>query len=157
MARFNTVLLDFDRDVWGYISLGYFKQCTVAGEVGSSTMPHKVNPIDFENSEGNLARARAARLHARRVHRPRSLLALSFTRAPHVREWPTRFSSTYQRSCRSAAGNATSRHALPPPSRLLHTPCCPGDHDCTRLRRTPPSSARSARASATACLPTLAH
>ena len=50
LARFNTVLIDFDRDVWGYISLGYFRQRTVAGEVGSSTMPHKVNPIDFENS-----------------------------------------------------------------------------------------------------------
>ncbi|NOX92320.1 MAG: adenylosuccinate lyase [Gammaproteobacteria bacterium] len=59
MARFNTILLDFDRDVWGYISLGYFKQKTVAGEVGSSTMPHKVNPIDFENSEGNLGLANA--------------------------------------------------------------------------------------------------
>ena len=53
IARFNTILIDFDRDVWGYISLGYFKQKTVAGEIGSSTMPHKVNPIDFENSEGN--------------------------------------------------------------------------------------------------------
>jgi adenylosuccinate lyase len=52
-------LIDFDRDVWGYISLGYFKQKTVAGEVGSSTMPHKVNPIDFENSEGNLGLANA--------------------------------------------------------------------------------------------------
>ncbi len=59
VARFNTVLLDFNRDVWGYISLGYFKQKTVAGEVGSSTMPHKVNPIDFENSEGNLGLANA--------------------------------------------------------------------------------------------------
>ncbi len=59
VARFNTVLIDFDRDVWGYISLGYFKQRTVAGEVGSSTMPHKVNPIDFENSEGNLGIANA--------------------------------------------------------------------------------------------------
>lgn len=59
LSRFNTVLLDFDRDVWGYISLGYFKQKTIAGEVGSSTMPHKVNPIDFENSEGNLALANA--------------------------------------------------------------------------------------------------
>ena len=54
ICRFNTILIDFDRDIWGYISLGYFKQKTVAGEVGSSTMPHKVNPIDFENSEGNL-------------------------------------------------------------------------------------------------------
>jgi len=59
VARFNTILIDFDRDVWGYISLGYFKQKTVAGEVGSSTMPHKVNPIDFENSEGNLGLANA--------------------------------------------------------------------------------------------------
>jgi adenylosuccinate lyase len=63
IARFNTVLLDFDRDVWGYISLGYFKQKTVAGEVGSSTMPHKVNPIDFENSEGNLGLANAVFSH----------------------------------------------------------------------------------------------
>jgi adenylosuccinate lyase len=59
VARFNTILLDFDRDVWSYISIGYFKQRTVAGEVGSSTMPHKVNPIDFENSEGNLGIANA--------------------------------------------------------------------------------------------------
>jgi len=59
VARFNTILIDFDRDIWGYISLGYFKQKTVAGEVGSSTMPHKVNPIDFENSEGNLGMANA--------------------------------------------------------------------------------------------------
>ncbi|NIB41181.1 adenylosuccinate lyase [Pseudomaricurvus alkylphenolicus] len=59
VARFNTILIDFDRDVWGYISLGYFKQKTIAGEVGSSTMPHKVNPIDFENSEGNLGIANA--------------------------------------------------------------------------------------------------
>jgi adenylosuccinate lyase len=59
VARFNTILIDFDRDVWGYISQGYFRQRTVAGEVGSSTMPHKVNPIDFENSEGNLGLANA--------------------------------------------------------------------------------------------------
>ncbi|QTH64086.1 adenylosuccinate lyase [Psychrosphaera ytuae] len=59
MARFNTILLDFDRDVWAYIALGHFKQKTVAGEIGSSTMPHKVNPIDFENSEGNLGIANA--------------------------------------------------------------------------------------------------
>ncbi|MCC5857439.1 MAG: adenylosuccinate lyase [Ectothiorhodospiraceae bacterium] len=59
LARVNTVLLDFARDVWGYISLGYFKQRLVEGEVGSSTMPHKVNPIDFENAEGNLGIANA--------------------------------------------------------------------------------------------------
>ncbi|MDM8545711.1 adenylosuccinate lyase [Candidatus Venteria ishoeyi] len=59
VARFNTILVDFSRDVWAYISLGYFKQKTIAGEVGSSTMPHKVNPIDFENAEGNLGVANA--------------------------------------------------------------------------------------------------
>ena len=59
MARSNTVLIDFARDIWGYISLGYFKQRTIAGEVGSSTMPHKVNPIDFENAEGNMGIANA--------------------------------------------------------------------------------------------------
>lgn len=63
LLRFNTVLIDFDRDVWGYISIGYFKQRTIAGEVGSSTMPHKVNPIDFENSEGNLGLANALLAH----------------------------------------------------------------------------------------------
>jgi len=59
ISRFNNILIDFSRDVWGYISLGYFKQKTVAGEVGSSTMPHKVNPIDFENAEGNMGLANA--------------------------------------------------------------------------------------------------
>jgi len=63
ICRFNTILIDFDRDVWGYISQGYFRQKTIAGEVGSSTMPHKVNPIDFENSEGNLGVANALMLH----------------------------------------------------------------------------------------------
>jgi len=63
LARFNTVLLDFCRDTWAYISIGYFKQKTVAGEVGSSTMPHKVNPIDFENAEGNLGIANALFAH----------------------------------------------------------------------------------------------
>ena len=62
-ARCNTILLDLNRDVWGYISLGYFKQKTKAGEIGSSTMPHKVNPIDFENSEGNLGVANALLRH----------------------------------------------------------------------------------------------
>lgn len=63
LARFNTILIDLNRDIWAYISLGYFKQKTVAGEVGSSTMPHKVNPIDFENSEGNLGMANAILQH----------------------------------------------------------------------------------------------
>ena len=63
LARVNTILIDLDRDVWGYISLGYFKQRVAEGEVGSSTMPHKVNPIDFENSEGNLGLANAMLRH----------------------------------------------------------------------------------------------
>ncbi len=62
-ARFNTILIDFSRDVWGYVSLGYFKQKTAEGEVGSSTMPHKVNPIDFENAEGNFGIANALFSH----------------------------------------------------------------------------------------------
>lgn len=63
LCRFNTVLIDFARDIWGYIALNYFRQKTVAGEVGSSTMPHKVNPIDFENAEGNLGMANATMQH----------------------------------------------------------------------------------------------
>ncbi len=63
LAHFNTILIDFCRDAWGYVSLGYFRQKTVAGEVGSSTMPHKVNPIDFENAEGNLGLANALMRH----------------------------------------------------------------------------------------------
>ncbi|HEX6550724.1 MAG TPA: adenylosuccinate lyase, partial [Gammaproteobacteria bacterium] len=63
LARFNTILLDLCRDIWGYISLGYFKQKLIAGEVGSSTMPHKINPIDFENAEGNLGLANAILRH----------------------------------------------------------------------------------------------
>jgi len=59
ISRFNTILIDISRDIWGYISVGYFKQKTIAGEIGSSTMPHKVNPIDFENAEGNLGIANA--------------------------------------------------------------------------------------------------
>ena len=63
VARSNTILIDFARDIWSYISIGYFKQKTIAGEVGSSTMPHKVNPIDFENAEGNLGIANAIMTH----------------------------------------------------------------------------------------------
>lgn len=63
VARTNTILLDLNRDIWGYISVGYFRQKTKAGEIGSSTMPHKVNPIDFENSEGNLGLANALLRH----------------------------------------------------------------------------------------------
>jgi adenylosuccinate lyase len=63
VARANTILIDLARDIWGYISLGYFKQRLKAGEIGSSTMPHKVNPIDFENAEGNLGLANALLRH----------------------------------------------------------------------------------------------
>ena len=62
-ARFNTIVIDFCRDIWSYISIGYFKQKVIAGEVGSSTMPHKVNPIDFENAEGNMGMANAMMTH----------------------------------------------------------------------------------------------
>jgi adenylosuccinate lyase len=63
VARANTILIDLARDIWGYVSLGYFKQRLKAGEIGSSTMPHKVNPIDFENAEGNLGLANALLRH----------------------------------------------------------------------------------------------
>lgn len=63
IVRFNTIIIDFNRDIWGYIALNHFKQRTIAGEIGSSTMPHKVNPIDFENSEGNLGIANALMTH----------------------------------------------------------------------------------------------
>ena len=63
VARANTILIDLSRDIWGYVSLGYFKQRLKAGEIGSSTMPHKVNPIDFENAEGNLGLANALLRH----------------------------------------------------------------------------------------------
>ena len=63
IVRANTILLDLDRDIWGYISMGFYKQKLKEGEVGSSTMPHKVNPIDFENSEGNLGIANALLTH----------------------------------------------------------------------------------------------
>lgn len=63
LARFNTILIDFSRDIWGYISIGHFKQKTITTEIGSSTMPHKINPIDFENAEGNLGLANAIAKH----------------------------------------------------------------------------------------------
>ncbi|MBO7165909.1 MAG: adenylosuccinate lyase [Kiritimatiellae bacterium] len=66
IERWNTILMDFDRDVWTYISMGYFRQKTIKGEIGSSTMPHKVNPIDFENSEGNIGLANAVFSHLAR-------------------------------------------------------------------------------------------
>ena len=77
VARANTILIDWSRDVWGYVSLGYFKQRLREGEIGSSTMPHKVNPIDFENAEGNLGPGQRA------------------------------CCATCPRSCRSRAGSAT--------------------------------------------------
>lgn len=66
IARFNTILIDFDRDIWGYVALNHFKQKSIVGEIGSSTMPHKINPIDFENSEGNLGIANAILGHLAR-------------------------------------------------------------------------------------------
>ncbi|MDT8449777.1 MAG: adenylosuccinate lyase [Wenzhouxiangellaceae bacterium] len=93
MIRINTVLLDFARDAWGYVSLGYFAQKTVAGEVGSSTMPHKVNPIDFENGEGNIGLANA-------------LLAHLAEKLPVSRWQRDLTDSTVQRSIGSAFGYA---------------------------------------------------
>ena len=77
IARTNTILIDWSRDVWGYVSLGYFKQSLKAGEIGSSTMPHKVNPIDFENAEGNLGLANALLKHLNTACWPTSLWVLA--------------------------------------------------------------------------------
>ena len=66
VTRANTILIDWSRDIWGYVSLGYFKQRSKEGEIGSSTMPHKVNPIDFENAEGNFGLANALLAHLAR-------------------------------------------------------------------------------------------
>ena len=90
-CRFNTILIDLNRDIWGYISLGYFKQKVIAGEVGSSTMPHKVNPIDFENAEGNLGIANALMEHLANklpVSRWQRDLTDSTTAQPWHRLWP---------------------------------------------------------------------
>ncbi|KAL2995762.1 hypothetical protein AAZX31_10G235300 [Glycine max] len=83
LIQFNNILIEFDRDVWGYISLGYFNQTTKAGEVGSSTMPHKVNPIDFENSEGNLGVANGGTL-LNLSYLIISLLYLALTHSMHA-------------------------------------------------------------------------
>ena len=126
---FNTILLDLDRDVWGYISLGYYKQRRVAGEVGSSTMPHKVNPIDFENSEGNVGLANAVLGHlAGKLPVSRFQRDLSDSTALRVRPTPPRCARN------DACGERNSPPRVPPPfspprSRLappLHTlflPC----------------------------------
>lgn len=130
-ARFNTVLLDLCRDMWGYISLGYFKQRLVAGEVGSSTMPHKVNPIDFENAEGNLGVANALLQH--------------FSAKLPISRWQRDLTdSTVMRAVGMAGG-----HMVRPPARPLPpTPGAPatpqpvanGERDCSRARalRPPP-------------------
>ena len=90
LCRWNCTLLDFDRDVWAYVSMGYFRQKTVAGEIGSSTMPHKVNPIDFENSEGNLGLANAILGHmARKL--PVSRLQRDLTDSTTLRNMGTGF------------------------------------------------------------------
>ena len=98
VARANTILIDLARDIWGYVSLGYFKQRLRDGEIGSSTMPHKVNPIDFENAEGNLGLANALLRHLSReaadqplAARPDRLhRAAQHGRGPRLcRCWPT--------------------------------------------------------------------
>ena len=93
MARFNTVVIDLCRDLWSYISIGYFRQKTVAGEVGSSTMPHKVNPIDFENAEGNLGLANAV-LHHLATKLPISRWQRDLTDSTVLRNMGTGFAYT---------------------------------------------------------------
>ena len=114
IARFNQVLLDFDRDAWGYVSLGYFKQRQVAGETGSSTMPHKVNPIDFENSEGNLGLANAVLGHlASKLAVSRWQRDLSDSTA--LRSIGTAFAYSlvaYDSACRGIAKLAVDRERL---------------------------------------------
>ncbi len=105
IARINTILIDLDRDTWGYISLGYFRQRVKEGEVGSSTMPHKVNPIDFENSEGNLGVANALLTPPRR-QAPRFALAAR----------PHRFHGAAQ--SRRRAGSCAARVGEPAPGPL---------------------------------------
>ena len=105
LARWNTVLLDFDRDAWSYISRGYLRQRPVSGEVGSSTMPHKVNPIDFENSEGNLGLANALLGHlARKL--PVSRMQRDLTDSTVLRSLGTAFGHSLLacRSCRKGLG-----------------------------------------------------
>ena len=99
-ARANTVLLDLDRDLWGYVSLGYFRQKTKAGEVGSSTMPHKVNPIDFENSEGNLGVANALLRHLAEMFNTRFISSKTLSGAAvgrfTLQRLPRRLAERYQ-------------------------------------------------------------
>ncbi|MEL7298363.1 MAG: lyase family protein, partial [Pseudomonadota bacterium] len=88
IVRINTILIDLARDIWGYVSLGYFKQRVIAGEVGSSTMPHKVNPIDFENAEGNLGLASALLEHLA-AKLPLSRWQRDLTDSTVLRNWGT--------------------------------------------------------------------
>jgi adenylosuccinate lyase len=125
-ARLNTILIDLDRDVWGYISLGYFKQRVKAGEVGSSTMPHKVNPIDFENSEGNLGLANAILRHLSEKL-PISRWQRDLTDSTVLRNVGVAFGYALLATTRACAGSTSSRRiprASPPTSRSRGT-CWP--------------------------------
>jgi adenylosuccinate lyase len=125
-GRFNTVLLGLDRDAWGYISLGYFRQRVVRGEVGSSTMPHKVNPIDFENSEGNLGLANAlfghmaAKLPVSRVPDALALLRARAREGGRTREWRGRIGTRSARaSTRGVELTNYEPSSLRPPPQAL--------------------------------------
>ena len=129
IARFNTILLDLCRDMWGYISMGYFKQRVVAGEVGSSTMPHKVNPIDFENAEGNLGLANAMLSHLgaklpgeKRVRDARTRRGAA--RWDGARGWTRRSAGAWHVPTRRAAtrGPAVARAPRAPPPPTPRTP-----------------------------------
>ena len=137
----NTILLDLDRDLWGYISLGYFRQKTKAGEVGSSTMPHKVNPIDFENSEGNLGLANALLRHlADKL--PVSRWQRDLTDSTVLRNMGVAFGYCCSRTTPACAASASSRptRAASPPTSTRTGKCWP-----RRCRR---SCARTACADA---------
>ena len=131
IARANTVLIDFDRDVWGYISLGFFKQKLKEGEVGSSTMPHKVNPIDFENSEGNLGVANALLNHLAGNSRSHAGSVTSPTpRCSATSAWPSATASWAMRRSAEASENLNlTPHALlktsMPPGKCLLKPSRP--------------------------------
>jgi adenylosuccinate lyase len=126
VARLNTILIDLDRDIWGYISLGYFRQKVKAGEVGSSTMPHKVNPIDFENSEETSASpTRSFAICPRSFRFPAGSATSPIRRccATWAWRWATASSPT-TRACAGWTSSRPTRRAWPPTSRTAGT-CSP--------------------------------
>ena len=127
MRRANTILIDFARDIWGYISLGYFRQALKAGEVGSSTMPHKVNPIDFENAEGNFGIANALFEHFGEKL-PITRWQRDLTDSTVLRALGTAFGHTHDRARRAACAASASSTPIPsasPPTSTRAGKCWP--------------------------------